>query len=201
MAMRWLRNPEDAEDAVQDAMLLAYRHIAQFDGRAQMSTWLTAIVINAVRVQIRRRPRSQMVSLYQATNNNDDQWDISDSLVDSRPTPEKTLEHSERYELVMKLANGLPPSQKAALLLCPHKGLSIRKAAQMLGVPEGTVKVRLARARANLAKRFHHATATAQMDANSKGDSGSFTYRHARAHRLTHLPPVIFREQGGWAGA
>src|SRR5215472_378534 len=92
MAMRWLRNPEDAEDAVQDAMLLAHRHIAQFDGRAQMSTWLTAIVINAVRVQIRRRPRYSMVSLCQATN--EDQWDISDFLVDSRPTPEKTLEQS-----------------------------------------------------------------------------------------------------------
>src|SRR5215470_20052335 len=50
MAMRALRNAEDAEDAVQDAMLSAFRHIAQFDGRSQMLTWLTAIVNNAVRM-------------------------------------------------------------------------------------------------------------------------------------------------------
>jgi DNA-directed RNA polymerase specialized sigma24 family protein len=55
IAMRLLRNPEDAEDAVQDAMLSAHRHIASFDGRSQMSTWIMSIVINAVRMQIRRR--------------------------------------------------------------------------------------------------------------------------------------------------
>jgi RNA polymerase sigma-70 factor (ECF subfamily) len=54
MAMRWLRNPEDAEDAVQDAMLSAFKHIARFDGRAQMLTWLTAIVINAVRSAVKQ---------------------------------------------------------------------------------------------------------------------------------------------------
>ncbi len=52
IAMRWLGNHEDAEDAVQDAMLSAFKHIADFEGRAQMSTWLTAVVINAVRMQI-----------------------------------------------------------------------------------------------------------------------------------------------------
>src|SRR5215470_19051310 len=62
MALRWLRNPDDAEDAVQDAMLSALRHLDQFDGRSQMSTWLTSILRNAVLMQIRRRPRSQMAS-------------------------------------------------------------------------------------------------------------------------------------------
>src|SRR6266700_398708 len=68
IAMRWLGNHEDAEDAVQDALLSAFTHIADFDGRAQMSTWLTAIVINAVRMQIRRRPRAHMLSLDRTTN-------------------------------------------------------------------------------------------------------------------------------------
>src|SRR5690348_15956194 len=54
IAMRSLYNPDDADDAVQDAMLSACKHIAQFDGRAQMSTWLTTIVINAARMHSRR---------------------------------------------------------------------------------------------------------------------------------------------------
>ena len=90
LAMRWLRNPEDAEDAVQDAMLSASRHIAQFDGRAQMSTWLTAIVINAVRMQLRRRPRCQVMSLDQTPEHS--QWSISDVISDPGPTPERTAE-------------------------------------------------------------------------------------------------------------
>jgi RNA polymerase sigma-70 factor, ECF subfamily len=203
MAMRWLRNTEDAEDAVQEAMLLAFRHIDQFDGRARMSTWLTAIVINAARVQIRRRPQYPMLSLDHAAS--EELGTLSDFLPDSRPTPEKSLEQSERYDLVMKLAGGLPPSQKAALLLCPHNGFSIRQAAEMLGVPEGTVKVRLARARANLAKRFHHATTTPKTSGlDSKGIDSFSAYRHTRAQGLPHLPTAVFREQGGregWAGA
>src|SRR5271165_4728164 len=86
LAMRWLRNPEDAEDAVQDAMLSAFRHIAAFDGRARLSTWVMAIVINAVRMQLRRRPRYHFVSLDQAPE--EGQWAISEVLADPRPTPE-----------------------------------------------------------------------------------------------------------------
>jgi RNA polymerase sigma factor (sigma-70 family) len=180
MAMRWLRNAEDAEDAVQDAMLLAFRHIDQFEGRAHMSTWLTAIVINAARVQLRRRPRYATLSLDHAAS--EESWTLVDFLADSRPTPEKSLEQSELYDLVMKLASGLPPAQKAALLLCPHNGFSIRRAAEMLGVPEGTVKVRLARARANLAKRFHRATTAAKTsDLDSRGKASFSAYTHTRA--------------------
>ncbi len=54
IATHWLGNPEDAEDAVQDAMLSAFKHITSFNGRAKMPTWLAAIVINAVRMQMRR---------------------------------------------------------------------------------------------------------------------------------------------------
>jgi RNA polymerase sigma-70 factor (ECF subfamily) len=68
LAMRWLRNREDAEDAVQEALLLAFEHIDEFHGRAQLSTWVTAIVINSVRMQLRRRGRSQMVPLENGTD-------------------------------------------------------------------------------------------------------------------------------------
>src|SRR5271156_6907352 len=62
-AYRYLGNAADAEDAVQDALLSAYKHLDQFRGQAQMSTWLTAIVNNCARMQLRRRPRLTNLSL------------------------------------------------------------------------------------------------------------------------------------------
>ena len=156
IAMRRLRNPEDAEDAVQDAMLSAFRHIARFDGRAQMSTWVGAIVINAIRMQIRRRPRCQMLSLDQAPK--EGQWTPLELLVDRRPTPEDALEQCELRELVTKLSGCLPAAQRATLGLRQRDGFSIKKTAKALGVPEGTVKARLARGRAKLIQLFHNAT-------------------------------------------
>ena len=62
-AYRYLGNPADAEDAVQDALLSAYKHMDQFRGQAQISTWLVAIVNNCARMQLRKRPRQIHVSL------------------------------------------------------------------------------------------------------------------------------------------
>src|SRR5271168_5415589 len=62
-AYRHLGNAADAEDAVQDALLSAYKHLDQFQGQAQMSTWLTAIVTNSARMKLRRRPRLTNLSL------------------------------------------------------------------------------------------------------------------------------------------
>src|SRR3954469_23614056 len=62
-ALRYLSNTADAEDAVQDALLSAYKHLDQFRGQAQMSTWLNAIVSNCARMQLRKRPRAIHLSL------------------------------------------------------------------------------------------------------------------------------------------
>src|SRR5271157_3287299 len=126
MALRWLRNPEDAEDAVQDAMLSAFKHMARFEGRAQMSTWLMSIVINAVRMQIRRRPRHKIVALDQPQQ--DEQYTLADLIADPGPTPEQILGDREMRELVIKLSRRLPPSQRAAIQLRQRDGLSIKEA-------------------------------------------------------------------------
>jgi len=205
MAMRWLRNSEDAEDAVQDAMLSAFKHIARFDGRAQMLTWLTAIVINAVRMQLRSRRRCQILSLEQAPN--DGQRTALELLVDPRPSPEQTLEQCELRDLVIKLSDSLPHSQRAALRLRQQDDLSIKEAANALGVPEGTLKARLARGRAKLTKQFHNA-----IHPKPKGRT---TSRRENAKRLLpdsdvalsraqHTCQSGFKVQGGcegWVGA
>jgi RNA polymerase sigma-70 factor (ECF subfamily) len=158
MAMRWLRHPEDAEDAVQDAILSAFRHLVHFDGRSQMSTWLTAILRNAVRMQLRRRRRVEMYAL--AENPETGRPSLLETLSDPRPTPEQSLEQRELCELVRRLRSGLPPSQQAALNFRIQDDLSIKEVADWLGTPVGTVKAQLARGRANLATRVHKAMGT-----------------------------------------
>jgi RNA polymerase sigma factor, sigma-70 family len=155
IAMRWLRNREDAEDAVQEAMLSGFKHIAMFDGRSQMKTWLMAILINAVRMQIRRRPKSQMLPI---DHGQDGQQDFAELIPDRDPTPEQAVAQNESRNLIQKLTVGLPPKHRAALKLRHERGLSIRETAAVLDVPEGTAKAYLARGRAKLIERFRHAT-------------------------------------------
>ena len=202
IAMRRLGNAEDAEDAVQDAMLSAFTHIADFEGRAQMSTWLTAVVINAVRMQIRRRPRGQMLSL-DCSPKEDQSTTFSELLVDPRPTPEQTLEQRQLRQIVTKLTGSLPPSQRAALLLRQQDGFSIKETAEMLGVPVGTLKAQLARGRAKLMERFHKLTGTPKIEASGAGSktrrkASSFGRRRDRTQGTAHLPiPAVLSQQGG----
>ena len=63
IALRVLGNAADAEDAVQDAFLSAYKHLDQFKGQAQMSTWLTTIVVNKARMKVRQRSRQLPIAV------------------------------------------------------------------------------------------------------------------------------------------
>src|SRR5437868_253026 len=93
-AYRNLGNAADAEDAVQDAMLSAYVHLDQFKGQAQMSTWLTSIVINSARMQLRRRPRQIHLSLDERFGE-EQGYSLSEQLADWRPSPEDKYQRSE----------------------------------------------------------------------------------------------------------
>src|SRR6185437_2818219 len=121
-ALRQLGNPDDAEDALQDALLSAYRHLDQFQGRAQLSTWLTRIVINAARELQRRRHARPAVSLEALPA-------AGELFPDRQPSPESRCS-VELYEI---------------------EGLSCRQAADQLGIKPATLKCRLFRGRERLA--------------------------------------------------
>jgi RNA polymerase sigma-70 factor, ECF subfamily len=202
-AMRLLRNPEDAEDAVQDAMLSAFKHIAAFDGRARLSTWVMAIVINAVRMQVRRRPRGHFFSLDQTAE--DGQSAVSEVIADRRPTPEQIAVDSELRDLAARLTCGLPYSQRAALRLHQRDGLSIREAATALHVPEGTLKAQLARGRAKLVQRFQKAagrprTKVAIRGAVARRKDYCCNSRPESAQYVVPVTFVSFEERGGYEG-
>jgi RNA polymerase sigma-70 factor (ECF subfamily) len=148
-AYRFLNNEADAEDAVQDALLSAYKHIDQFRGEAQMSTWLTAIVSNSARMQLRKRQRQIHVSLDEPIGE-EQEHTPSDSLTDGRPSPEDDYRELELHARVKGLVTQLSPTLRKTFELRALDGLTINEAARILGVPNGTVKARLARARAKL---------------------------------------------------
>jgi RNA polymerase sigma-70 factor (ECF subfamily) len=148
-ALRFLGNAPDAEDAVQDALLSAYRHLGQFRGQAQLSTWLMTIVTNAARMQLRRR-HSRCFSLDQEQG--EDRLTFSERLPDSKPSPEEVCSTVEARNRLVEGVEQLSPKLRRAFQLRDIDGLTTKEAAHVLGVPQGTVKARLARARAKLAR-------------------------------------------------
>ena len=148
-ACRYLGNAADAEDAVQDALLSAYKHLDQFKGQAQMSTWLTAIVTNCARMQLRKRPRQTHMSVDEQFGE-EQQFSMSEILADRGPSPEEECRESELHRRLTHLVAELSPPLRKAFQLRALGGLSTSETAQILGVADGTVKAQLARARTKL---------------------------------------------------
>jgi RNA polymerase sigma-70 factor (ECF subfamily) len=155
-ALRLLGNSADAEDAVQEALLAAYRHIDQFRGQSRMSTWLTTIVRNCALMQLRRRPRQIHLSLNEQTGG-EEQYFVWDGLPDTRPSPEEECRNFEFSARLHKCAALLSPTLRRTFQLRVVDGLSILETAQVLGLPHGTVKAQLARARRKLARSMQRA--------------------------------------------
>jgi RNA polymerase sigma-70 factor (ECF subfamily) len=149
IALAHLGDMADAEDAVQDALLAALTHVDQFRGQAKMSTWLTAIVINSARMKLRRRFGRVYLALDE-TNGQD--FMLAEMLSDTRPGPEEAYRKREIVEQVAQATSRLSPTLLRTFQLRDIYGLNIRETADLLGVPTGTVKARLARARMKLRK-------------------------------------------------
>ncbi len=157
-ALRLLGNAADAEDAVQEALLAAYKHIDQFRGQAQMATWLTAIVRNCALMQLRKRPRQVHLPLDEQTGE-EDKYFVWERIADARPNPEEECRNLELRARLQKCAARLSPTLRRTFQLRVLKGLSIFETARILGSPLGTVKAQLARARAKIASHMRSALA------------------------------------------
>ena len=147
IALRHLGNLDDADDAVQDAIVSALKHIDQFRGQARISTWLTAIVVNSARMKLRRR----LAPVHLLSSENDGEQSLLEEMFsDTRPTAEEVCFGREFGEIVARATSRLSPALRTTFQLRNVDGLSIRETAEILGVPIGTVKARLARARLRL---------------------------------------------------
>ncbi|HWF27553.1 MAG TPA: RNA polymerase sigma factor SigM [Mycobacterium sp.] len=128
------RTPEDAEDALQDAMLSAHRGASSFRHDAAVGSWLHRIVVNACLDRLRRAKAHRTVPL-------EDVYPVAD-----RSTQVETA------IVVQRALTRLPIEQRAAIVAVDMLGYPVADTARLLGVPEGTVKSRCARARVRLAE-------------------------------------------------
>jgi RNA polymerase sigma-70 factor, ECF subfamily len=184
-AYRILGNAADAEDAVRDALLAAYTQLDQFSAQSQFSTWLTTIVLNCARLQLRRRLRHVQVSLDECTA--DLQLvSVSERLADHRPNPEDECTESELSARLTHLHSYLSPTLRRTFQLRDVDGLSIRETARILGAPTGTVKVQSARARERL-KELMWRTSSRGLAGCQIDCFVSLTRRSCRRSRVTHM--------------
>ena len=146
VAIRIMRNPEDAADALQDAYIAAFRRAASFRGESQVTSWLHRVVVNACLDRLR-----------------------SMRLRETKPLPENLdrsrkmgvitkdpVEIKEQRSVVAAALGTLNADQRAALVLVDMEGYSVEEAAQILGCAPGTVKSRCARGRARLVPLLSH---------------------------------------------
>jgi RNA polymerase sigma-70 factor (ECF subfamily) len=143
VAVRTTGDPDEAADAVQDALISAYRRAGSFRGEAQVTTWLHRIVVNACLDRMRRRSSRPTEPLHDAeprSRASPDPADVGDSP-----------EASDRRADVMAALRQISADQRAALVLVDMEGYSVDEAAEILRCPAGTVKSRCSRGRARLA--------------------------------------------------
>ncbi|WP_158850414.1 RNA polymerase sigma factor SigM [Saccharothrix deserti] len=143
VALRTLRDPEEAADALQEAFISAFRAAASFRAESQVTTWLHRIVVNACLDRMRRRQTRPTVPLPEAGPG-------------EPVAPRDAMAERETRLVVQAALNELPEEQRAPIILVDVEGYSVAETAQLLGIAEGTVKSRCARGRAKLAKVLGH---------------------------------------------
>lgn len=162
VALRTLGDREEAADALQDALLSAYRSAHTYRGEARVTTWLHRVVVNASLDRARRKAVRPTVPL-------------PDTGAEPAAPGDALADRETALDVEAALA-ALPPDQRAAIVLVDLQGLPVDEAARVLGVPAGTVKSRCSRGRARLAVQLGHLrnrTATPPVPPGTSEGSGT----------------------------
>jgi RNA polymerase sigma-70 factor (ECF subfamily) len=163
LAMRVLGDADEAEDAVQDAMIKVWRHLDRFEGRAAFTTWLHRIAVNAA---LDRRRRRSPVALPTTIGGEEDRLHVADEHHAAPETPERIYARAETAVVVRGAMARLSSVHGEALRLCDLEGESYATIATETDCPLGTVMSRLYHARRNLARELtSHATDTGDLEA------------------------------------
>jgi RNA polymerase sigma-70 factor (ECF subfamily) len=163
VALRTLGDREEAADAVQDALVSAFRAAHTFRGQSAVTTWLHRIVVNACLDRARRAASRRTAPVADEEN--------FETLLEPHESADAPAERGELHrELIAALAT-LPADQRAALVLVDMQGYPVAEAAELLEVPTGTVKSRCARGRARLLPLLTHlrsSTADSALDGRGR---------------------------------
>ncbi len=150
VALRTTGNPEDAADALQDALISAFRRAESFRGDSAVTTWLHRIVVNACLDRLRRAKVRMADPLPDDLEEHAARGAVL-AGADPAADPEAHALAGDRRRRVLAALDELPPDQKAALVLVDMEGYPVQEAGRILEVPVGTIKSRCARGRARLA--------------------------------------------------
>jgi RNA polymerase sigma-70 factor (ECF subfamily) len=148
VALRTLGDREEAADAVQDALVSAFRAAHTFRGQSAVTTWLHRITVNAC-LDRARKAASRRTSPV-------DDTERLEQLLEPHESAEGPAERHDLHRQLLAALTQLPVDQRAALVLVDMQGYAVAEAAEVLGVPVGTVKSRCARGRARLAPLLTH---------------------------------------------
>lgn len=152
VVLAYIKNPQDAEDIVQEAFLAGYRNLASFRGEARFSSWITTIALNLARVRLRKAAAQPMLSLDEPDDDRHPGVISPAMLRDWREIPSEALERAELRTLLRDAVEALPDGYRAVFLLREIEQLSGEETATALGITHALVKVRLHRARLMLQK-------------------------------------------------
>ena len=152
LGLRMLGREQDAEDVLQNTFLQALTHIANFEGRSSLSTWLYRIAANEALMLLRRKRPEVSID---DNDSDDDKDDLSPSqFIDWGALPEEELLSSEGQKALDQAVQNLPETLRMVFILRDIQELSIKDTAEALGLTETNVKTRLLRARLHLREQL-----------------------------------------------
>ena len=149
LAWRFCHDRTMAEDMAQDAFVKVFQALKTFRGESGFSTWMMAIALNTYRSHLRTRAPAFVGALTM------EQWQPAST----DPSALDALQVRERDEVLRQLVQTLPPRYRDPIVMYYFNEMNLSETAKILGMPEGTLKARLSRGRALLAKRYQHRVA------------------------------------------
>ncbi|GAX54138.1 RNA polymerase sigma factor SigM [Streptomyces olivochromogenes] len=184
VALRTLGDREEAADAVQDALVSAYRAAHTFRGQSAVTTWLHRITVNAC-LDRARKAASRKTSPV-------DDTERLEQLLEPHESASAPAERNDLHRELLTALSTLPADQRAALVLVDMQGYPVAEAARVLDVPVGTVKSRCARGRARLLPLLTHLRVE-----NGSGEGSNKSGGGRNRTQGTSVPPAAGPHDAG----
>lgn len=160
-----LKDDGEAEDALQEAYLDAYRHMADFRGSARLSTWLTRIVVNHALMRLRRRKDPGVVVPLDSWQNTNSRVSRETEMADEKTeSPANATLRTEIRQLIERQIDELPLDFRTVFVMRDVDDMTVEETAEALDIPAATVRTRLFRARARLREALARQLDSAMLD-------------------------------------
>jgi RNA polymerase sigma-70 factor (ECF subfamily) len=171
-----LKNETEAEDALQDAYLDAFRHIREFRGDGALGTWLTRIVVNQALMRVRKHKRDRVVVPFAEPSSEGAAPVEAELADDTGESPPLTIIRGEIRRMLERRIDELPVAFRTVFVMRDVEDMTVEETAACLAIPAATVRTRLFRARALLRAALAREVDTATLDV--------FSFEGARCDRI-----------------